>query len=74
MLKVLLYLQWKPNDCPIPKLNCQGEKLITSLHLEEDCFVFCVGTEQFSSDIRSTSAGKVKVTLKAVGVHVVGTC
>lgn len=64
---------WKLNDSPIPRLNCQGKKLITSLYLEENSSAFCVGTEQFFLHIFSTRIEKDKVPLKANGVHEVRT-
>ena len=64
---------WKLNDSPIPRLNCQGKKLLTSLCLEENSFAFCVGTEQFFLHMYSSPIEKNKVTLKANGVREVGT-
>lgn len=64
---------WKLNDSPIPRLNCQGKKLITSLYLEENSFAFCVGTELFFLHICSTPFAKDRVTLKANRVREVGT-
>lgn len=63
----------KLNDSPIPRLKCQGKKLITRLYLEEDSFAFCVGTEQFSSHIFSSAITRDKATGKAKGVREVGT-
>lgn len=63
----------KLNDSPIPRLNCQGKKLITSLYLEEDSFAFCVGTEQFCLHICSSAIVREKATRDAKGVCEVGT-
>lgn len=46
---------------------------MTSLYLEENSFAFCVGAEQFVLYICFTPTGKEGVTLKAVGVHGLGT-
>lgn len=63
----------KLNDSPIPRLNCQGKKLITSLYLEEDSFAFCVGTEQFCLHICPSAIVRDKATRNAKGVCEVGT-